>query len=205
MLKSEVVNSTNAAKTYYAVWASKELVTTEYTFTSATWNATSGGSAANWTNGSAGNAYTAGQGNQITSAKSGANATSPTSFTNVSEVVVTYNTNQGAGAGAVKIKIGTNDEVSNDVAYAGSGDGKSANYTTSFDFEPKQTGNVKLTVTCTTNSIWLKAISIKTIPANTKFITTCCNELGSINGSVLRYYFWEHFWPFWTDLKSLLF
>ena len=186
ILSTEVVNSTTAENTYYAVFADKTNSTTEYTFTSNDWNATSGGSTANWTSGSAGYAYTEGQGNQITSAKSGANATSPVSFTNVSNVLVTYNTNKSAGAGSVAIKIGSNSEVSNTVGYS-SGNGTSSNYTTSFSFSPAQTGNVKLTVNCTTNSIWLKSIAITTgTSGTTTYITTCCSQLGSIKGSFLR-------------------
>lgn len=30
-------------------------------------------------------------------------------------------------------------------------------------------------------------------------VPNCCTELGSINGSFLRYHFSDHFWPFWTN------
>ncbi len=131
-----------------------------YTFSSKTWEATAGGDAANWTSGKDGNGFTAGQGVQVTTSVSGANATSPTSFSNISQIVVTYNTNKSGGAGNIKIKIGENDETSKAVAYAGSGDGRSAHYTATFSYTTTQTGTVKLTVETTTNSIWIESVKI---------------------------------------------
>lgn len=129
---------------------------TEYTFSSKSWAA----APSSWTSGGDGNGYTAGQGVQVTTTTTGANAISPKSFTNVTKIVVTYNTNKSGGAGSIAIKIGSNSEVSNSVAYSGSGDGRSANYTTTFNFSPAQSGTVKLTVNTTTNSIWVKSITI---------------------------------------------
>lgn len=134
--------------------------TTTYTFNSLSWGATSGGSAANWTSGKDANAFTSGKGVQVTSAKSGANATSPVSFSNVSQVKVIYNTNKTAGAGTIKIKIGSNSEVSTAVQYHSVEDGTSADYETTFRFEPRQSGSIKLTTDVTTNSIWIKEIEI---------------------------------------------
>ena len=131
-----------------------------YTFSDKDWKATVGGSSANWSKGSDGNAFTSGQGIQVTTGTTGANGTSPASFTNISKIVVTYNTNKSAGAGSIGVQIGTNSETSNDVAYSGSGDGRSANYTTTFNYATAQTGNVKITVNTTTNSIWLKSVTI---------------------------------------------
>lgn len=132
---------------------------TTYTFNSASWGATSGGSDANWTSGAVGNAFMDGQGVQVTAAKSGANATSPISFSNVSQIVVTYNTNKSAGEGTIKVKIGVNSEVSRAVQQH-SVDGTSADYQTTFRFEPRQSGSVKLTTDVKTNSIWIKEIEI---------------------------------------------
>lgn len=133
-----------------------------YTFTSKTWAATLGAATANWTSGKAAGGFTSGQGIQVTTNANynGANGTSPKSFTGVSRVVVTYNTNQSAGAGAIAIKVGTNSETSHDVAYSGSVDGRSANFTTTYDYATKQNGNVKITVTTTTNSLYIKSIEI---------------------------------------------
>lgn len=133
---------------------------TTYTFTSASWEATSGGNTANWTSGAAGNGFTSGQGIQVTTTTTGANGTSPVSFPKVSKIVVTYNTNKSQGAGSIGVQIGTNSETTNNVAYSGSGDGRTANYTTTFNYATVQTGNVKITVNTTTNSIWLKSVEI---------------------------------------------
>ena len=131
-----------------------------YTFSSNSWAATLNGNAANWTSGKAGAGFTDGQGVQVTTNSTGANATSPVSFSGVSRIVVTYNTNKSAGAGTIAIQVGSNTAVSNSVAYGGSGDGRSQNYTTTYDFDPSQTGKVKITVNTTTNSIWVKSIAI---------------------------------------------
>ena len=154
----------SVAATGYWQAGSKDITVTvsagsswEYTFTDKTWTATP----ANWTSGKDAGGFTSGQGIQVTTNASynGANATSPKSFTGVSRIVVTYNTNKSAGAGAIAIQVGTNAETSHDVAYT-SGDGRSANYTETFDYGTKQNGNVKITVNTTTNSLWIKSITI---------------------------------------------
>lgn len=134
---------------------------TEYTyiFTAASWTATLGGSAANWTSGKAGGGFL-NDGIQVTTTYTGANATSPSSFTNVTRVVCTYNTNKSAGAGSIAAKIGTNSETSNTVGYSGSGDGRTAEFTTTFTYATPQTGSLKLTVNTTTNSIYLVSVTI---------------------------------------------
>ena len=139
------------------VWAEE----TTYTFTSAEWAATSGGSSANWTSGKNGAGYN-NNGVQVTTAATGANATSPISFSNVTKVVVTFNTNKSTGAGSIVVKIGDNSETSNNVSYSGSADGRSANFTTEFNYLTAQSGNIKLTVNTTTNSIYLCSITITT-------------------------------------------
>ena len=87
---------------FSAAWATEE--TTTYTFTSNKWAAEPD----NWTSGQAGNQLTQNRGVQITTGTSGANATSPVSFKDISQVVVTYSTNASKGKGSVKIKIGNN-------------------------------------------------------------------------------------------------
>lgn len=137
-------------------------VTKTYVFTSKSWAATCNDEAANWTSGKDAGGFTAGQGIQVTNNVNynGANATSPTSFSNISKIVVTYNTNKSTGNGSIDIKIGENAVKSNDVEYSGSGDGRSANYTTQFDYTTAQTGSVNITVNTVTNSIWLYSIAI---------------------------------------------
>ena len=131
------------------VWGA---TTTTYTFSSKSWAASQG----DWTSGKDGNQMTSGRGIQVTTGVSGANATSPESFTNVSKVVVTYSTNASNGAGRIKIKIGTNAEVTKNVTKTGGTNDRTLTY----DFSPNQTGNIKVTVTCSTNSIYIKSIAI---------------------------------------------
>lgn len=133
-----------------------------YTFTSKSWAATLGSSTANWTSGKDAGGFTSGQGIQVTTNASynGANATSPKSFTGISRIIVTYNTNKSAGAGNVVIKVGTNADKTNACAYSGSENGTSANFTTTYDYATKQDGNVKITVNTTTNSLYIKSIEI---------------------------------------------
>ena len=129
-----------------------------YIFNSKSWTATLGGEDANWTSGKDGAGFS-NDGVQVTTNSTGANATSPKSFENISRIVVTYNTNKSAGAGTVVIQIGSNAEKTNNVAYS-SGDGRTANYTTEFNYDAGESGAVKITVNTTTNSIYLKSISI---------------------------------------------
>ena len=126
--------------------------TDTYTFTSKAWAATP----ENWTSGKDGNQMTTGRGVQVTTGASGANGASPTSFSNVSQVVVTYSTNGSSGAGSIAIQVGSNTAVSQNVTKTGG----TTDRTLTFSFSTTQTGNVKFTVTCTTNSIYVKSIAI---------------------------------------------
>ena len=146
----------------YSKWIVEPGGTTDYTyvFTSGGWGATLNDVVANWTSGKDGG-FTSGQGVQATSSTTnGANATSPVSFTNISKIVVTYNTNKSQGEGTIDIKVGSNTAKSNAVAYSGSGDGRSANYTTQYDFSPNESGAIKITINTTTNSLYVKSITI---------------------------------------------
>lgn len=138
-----------------SVWATVTTIT--YTFSAKDWKATP----ANWTSGKDGGGFT-NNGIQVTTNVdyNGANGTSPRSFNSISKIVVTYNTNKSAGDGSIVAQVGANSEKSNDVAYSGSGDGRSANYTTTFNYDPTQTGSVKITVNTTTNSIYLCSVAI---------------------------------------------
>ena len=152
-----------------SAWGEEETIT--YTFTSKSWTATVGGATANWTSGKDGGGYS-NNGIQVTSAETqtGANGTSPRSFNSISKIVVTYNTNKTAGAGTIVAQIGSNEAKTNDVAYS-SGDGRTANYTTTFNYTTPETGSVKLTVNTTTNSIYLCSVSI-TYGEDTRAATT---------------------------------
>ena len=134
---------------------------TTYTFTNSNWNAKIGSTSANWTNGKAGAGF-ANNGVQVTTNATGAYATSPKSFENISQIIVTYNTNKDSGAGTLKIKVGDNTEKSNTCGYSGSSDGRTANFTSTFNFSPTQSGSVKLTVNTATNSIYVVSVKIIT-------------------------------------------
>ena len=135
--------------------------TTTYTFTNSNWNAKIGSTSANWTCGKEGAGFS-NNGVQVTTNATGAYATSPKSFENISQIIVTYNTNKNSGAGTLKIKVGDNTEKSNTCKYSGSSDGRSANFTSTFNFSPTQSGSVKLTVNTTTNSIYVVSVKIIT-------------------------------------------
>lgn len=134
-----------------SVWATD----ITYTFTSKSWAATAEGSAANWTSGSDGNSIQD-AGVQVTAATSGANATSPESFSNISQIVVTYSTNASKGAGSIAFKVGNNTAKSQDVTKSGG----TTDRTLTYNFNPVETGSVLMTVTCTTNSIYVKSVRI---------------------------------------------
>ena len=126
-----------------------------YTFTNKSWAA----SPANWTSGQDGAGFS-NNGIQVTTAATGANGTSPVSFTNVTKIVATYNTNKSKGAGTIEAKIGENDAVSKNWAYSGSADGTSSYFTVQWDYETPQSGYVNIKCNTTTNSIYLVSVTI---------------------------------------------
>ena len=127
-----------------------------YTFTSKTWEAKVGDTNANWTNGQEGSQLQSGRGVQVTKSATGANATSPISFNDISQVVVTYSTNASSGAGGITIQVGSNAGVEKSVTTTGG----TSDRTLVYDFATAQSGNVKLTVDCTTNSIYVKSVKV---------------------------------------------
>ena len=127
-----------------------------YVFNSKSWGATVGEDAANWTSGKAGNQMQSGRGVQITTGSTGANATSPESFSNISKIVVTYSTNASSGAGAIKIQVGSGTEKSQNATSTGGTTDRNLTY----NFSPEETGKVKMTVTCSANSIYVKSVTI---------------------------------------------
>lgn len=133
--------------------------TTTYVFGSRDWAATCNNVSANWTVGLRAGGFTDGQGIQITSSSNGANATSPKSFSNVSKIVVTYCTNNKAGAGDIKLQIGNNTEQSFSVTAPSSGGGTTLK-TKEFTYDTTESGQVKITVDCTKNSIYIYSIAI---------------------------------------------
>lgn len=126
-----------------------------YTFTSKDWAATEG----NWTNGKSGNTYNSGV--QVTTGSTGANATSPTSLSNISKIVVYYHTNKNAGVGTIKVQVGSGTEQTFSVTKPATDQGLTSKNTT-FNFSPVETGKVKLTVNCSTNSVYIEKVVITT-------------------------------------------
>ena len=128
-----------------------------YNFVSKDWHTE--GTQGDWTSGKDGAGFSNG-GIQVTTAATGANGTSPISFSNVTKLVVTYNTNKSKGAGSIVAQVGENTAITNNVKYSGSADGTSAYFTTEFNYSTPQSGNIKLTVNTTTNSIYLVSVAI---------------------------------------------
>lgn len=109
-----------------------------YQFTTKSWTAELG----NWTSGQDGSGFTGGQGVQISTTASGANATSPVSFNNISQIVVRYCTNSAKGAGTIKVKVGNGTEKSYTVTKPSSGGTSLKNAT--FTYNTVESGAVKI-------------------------------------------------------------
>ena len=124
----------------------------DYYFTSKTWTANPD----DWTSGKNGAGFSNG-GIQVTDDVSGANGTSPYSFTDIEEIVVTYCTNASKGAGTIKVTVGSGTTKTLSVTKTGG----TTPRTLTFTYSPKESGKVKIEVTCTTNSIYLISASIK--------------------------------------------
>ena len=148
-----------------------------YTFNSKSWGAKVGSTDANWTSGQDGNAINATQGIQVTSGTSGANATSPTSLQNISQVVVTYSTNSSKGAGSISIQVGSGTAQSQNVTTTGG----TSDRTLTYNFSPNETGNVKITVTCSTNSIYVKSVKVSYSAGSGVATTTTIDASGLTN------------------------
>lgn len=145
---------TEGAK-FYAIFATKGEGSAEetktYTFTSKSWaDATN-----SWTSYKDGNQLTSGQGVQITTGCTGASAYTKASFDQVSKVVVTYCTNASKGAGKINVAVGDGTAVSKDVTKTGGTTLRTLEYTFA-----KESGQVKFSVTCTTNSIYVNSVAI---------------------------------------------
>ena len=125
-----------------------------YTFTSKAWVDETN----SWTSGKDGHQMQSGRGVQVTAAASGANATCKTSMSNVSKAVVVYSTNASSGAGKIMLSIGDS-EVEQSVTTTGG----TTDRNLVFDFSSTSpSGTPKITVTCTTNSIYIKSITFTT-------------------------------------------
>ena len=164
--------------------AAAEDVTTTYRFTSKSWEAMIYGTdvVANWTSGKDGNQLTSGQGIQVTTGVSGANGTSPVSYSNVSKVVVRYCTNASKGEGTIKVQVGSNSEQSFSVTKPSSGgtDLKDA----TFNYDTPETGNIKVTGECSTNSIYIYSVTITYSSGGGSTFSVTYDANGATGGSV---------------------
>lgn len=122
---------------------------TSTSFTNASWDDANH----QWISGKDGYGYS-NNGVQVTAGASGANATSKESFSDVSKVIVHYCTNKSSGAGSITIKVGTTSK-SLDVTNAGGTTSRDL----ALDFD-QASGNVKISVDCITNSIYILGIDI---------------------------------------------
>lgn len=150
-----------------------------YSFTSKSWGATRDNIVENWTSGQDGAGFS-NSGIQVTKNTTGANGTSPFTFTDISEIVLTYCTNANDGAGTISIQVG--DNTPNSVTVSKTGGTKAR--TLSIKYATRESGKVKITVNCTTNSIYLIGASITAASINlpTAYAITCASGLE--NGSV---------------------
>lgn len=130
---------------------------TTYVFTTKDWGAKIGNTTENWTNGTSGNAFTTNQGIQVTTGASGANGTSTRQFNNVEKVIVYYTTNASKGAGSISVQVGSNTAISKSVTKTGRTTKRALD---EINFSPALSGKIKISVTCTTNSIYVHSIDI---------------------------------------------
>jgi len=136
---------------------------TNYIFNSKSWGTTT----IDWTSGKDGNQFQSGRGIQVTTGASGAYGNSP-SFSNVSKVEVIYSTNESAGVGTIRVN-----SVASSAAEANSGtqigstfnvtkpsSGGTTEKTAIFNASTPLSGNIQVVVTCSTNSIYIKSVTI---------------------------------------------
>ena len=156
-----------------------------YAFTSKSWNATRNNVSENWASGKDGAGYS-NNGIQVTAAASGANGTSPYKFTDISEIVVTYCTNASSGVGSIKVTVGDNATQTFNVTKPSSGG--TTPKTTSFKYTTKESGKVKIEVTCSTNSVFLigaeiTAVSIDIPAPSISVATSAATNISSTEGT----------------------
>lgn len=140
---------------YYAIFKKTEESGSEpenntYIFTTKAWKEATN----SWTSDKDGNQVTSGQGVQVTKAIGTAGATTKSAVENITKVVVNYCTNKSDGAGSIKIMVG-NEELSKSVSKSGGTTLRNLEYT--FD---NVSGKVALSVTCSTNSIYVYSVTI---------------------------------------------
>lgn len=157
-----------------AVWG--EIATS--TFNSKSWGTTNG-SDFQWTSNKAGNGFTANQGVQITTGSTGANATTKVSFTNITKIEIQYCTNSKAGKGSISVQVGSGTTKSFSVSAPSSGG--TTLKTTTLNYATPETGTIKLSVSCTTNSVYVYSVTITTSSTTETTVKIQCFN-GSLHG-----------------------
>ena len=151
------VDNVTQDKTYTATFSQVVYNTVTYTFTSRAWSAvTDEGIRENWISNKEGNQMNSTQGVQITTGTSLASATSPRNFQNIQNVTFIYSTNSSKGTGSIKIQIPEGSGVGD---LPVTKEGGQTDRALSFDCNG-ESGNIRFTVTCTQNSIYVKSVSI---------------------------------------------
>ena len=171
--------SITANTTFYAVYAtasgSETPSSVTSTFTSKSWADAS----SLWTSGKDGNGLTSDRGVQVTTGSSGANATTKSSYSKVTSVVVTYSTNASSGAGSIAITVGgTSMTASASVSTTGGTTDRTITYTPTSP-ATNLTGVVKIAVTCSTNSLYIKSVQINYTTGSatySDYVTECCTD-----------------------------
>ncbi len=126
-------------------------VTYKYTFTSNAWAATLNGTAANWESIKNGSATGDSRGISIQAAATGAGATSPASYTGISNVTINASKSKN-GVGSIVVKVGENT-----IGTISSFNTTATDY--SFDVS-NLSGKVSFVVTCTTSTLYVRDIAI---------------------------------------------
>ena len=128
--------------------------TITYTFKTKEWNATDQkGNQANWVSGKAATKTGDPRGIAVEKTATGANATSPISFTKIKKVELIWGTSKG-GDGSIKLTVGGTDQTPQTVIKSQ----KDQSYAVTFDTPVN--GDVKFTVTCTGNTIYIKSVAV---------------------------------------------
>lgn len=157
LFSTVTTQTVTAATTYYAVYATESgsggtPSSASYTFKSKSWTTATG--EADWTSGKDGNGYS-NNGIQVTTGASGANGTCPTSYSNISSVVVSYCTNASKGKGTITVTVGSA-SVDQSITPVGT-----TATTKTFDFSgTTPTGTPQISVACTENSIYICGATI---------------------------------------------
>lgn len=136
---------------FVATFKSEPVVTeVTYTFTNKSW----ADDRSAWSSNKDGAQFQNNRGVQITANATGAGATSNVRFSRVSKVTFTYSTNSSSGAGSIELDINGSSYSQNVTKTGGTSD-----RTLEFNIN-NETGRIDFTINCTTNSIYIKDITI---------------------------------------------